>query len=173
MSKEVSSWVVQLAALTVVSVLSIASVAPAAEDGKVYPGIMCQRSLGSAEDIEYGDLGVYNKSLTASLVVLCPVVRDVVSGVLGANSAEVRVRQGGSTTIICTLASRGPHGDPPVTQNGQQEPPDAFPGLKTIKFGQIAAVSAGYYYFICILPPAERDREKSGVISYRLDENDV
>ena len=73
MSKEMSSWVMQLVVLTVVLVLSIVRVAPAAEDGKVYPGIMCQRSLGSAEDIEYGDEGVYNKSLTASLVVLAPL----------------------------------------------------------------------------------------------------
>lgn len=175
MSTEASSAAWRFLVLIVLLALAMAGVAMAAEDGKVYPGIMCQRALGLADDVVYsGDGGVYNKNRSGSIVVVCPIVRDVVLGTLGANSAEVRVRQGGSIPVSCTLYSRGPFGIPYYQGQSVETTPAGAnpPSFFTLKFGKIAAYTEGYYHFQCIIPPIEKEQE-SGVLSYRLDESDV
>ena len=71
--------------ITLIAGLSLVSIPVHAEDGKVYPGGMCQTSLGNGF---HSGGAIRNESDIASLMVECPVVRDKVNGGSG-RDAEV------------------------------------------------------------------------------------
>src|SRR5262245_57595522 len=64
-----------LAAL--VLLLAVVSGAEAADE-KVFPGAMCVR-LGTSQTMSYHGFGVINNPSNATVTVVCPIVRDIVS----------------------------------------------------------------------------------------------
>lgn len=132
-----------------------------AEDGKVYPGIMCQKSLGSGS---YGGGEVRNDSSSGSLTVECPVVRDIVYGNI--QDAQVRAYKATSSALWCTLHARSFWGN-----NGFQQfkSVGAATGYVALNFAGMSDYNNAHYYIWCAIPPSTAST-KSRVIGYRLDE---
>lgn len=137
--------------------------ASAADDGKIYPGTMCQKSLGIGS---YGGGTVRNDSNGGSLTVECPLVRDNMAG--GIQDAEVRAyREDENDPIMCTINARSYYGT-----LGHQQYQWASNGghYKTLSFSTINDYNNGAYYIWCAIPPSSGN-DKSKVIGYRLDED--
>ncbi len=132
-----------------------------AEDGKVIPGVACQKSLGAGS---YGGGAVRNNSTTGSLTVECPIVRDTLYG--GINDAYVRLYNSKTGTSACTLHARSIYGTAGYSQyksvNGA--------GYKTLSFASMSDYNGGHYYFWCAIAPSKSSSSKSKLISYRMDE---
>lgn len=143
-----------------------AVVVPAAwaEDGKVYPGTMCQKSLGIGS---YGGGELANDSTSGSLTAECPVVRDNVSG--GINDAYVRVHKATSSAFWCDLHAKSVYG----TAGFVQHKSVTGTGYKTFSYGAMSDYDGAHYYFWCAVPPSASTSwaNKSRIIGYRLDEN--
>ncbi|MET0661251.1 MAG: hypothetical protein ABW110_24190 [Steroidobacteraceae bacterium] len=157
------------AAACVVALAAAASPYCFAEDGKVYPASMCAGSLvGSPPITNYDGRRVVNTSTTNSAVVVCPVVKDNVFAVTGANEGYVRYYKGTTTGFIADLYSFSAFG----TANFVQFRSDfGAAGYKTLSYTPIGSYSQGYYSFVVVIPPGPAGA-KSSMISYRLDEND-
>ena len=133
-----------------------------AEDGKVIPGIACQKALGSGS---YGGGAVRNDSTTGSLTVECPIVRDSVNG--GINDAYVRLYNAKTGTSACTLNARSIYG----TVGYSQYKSVTASGYKTLSFSSMSDYNGGHYYFWCAVAPSQNGNSKSKIISYRMDES--
>jgi hypothetical protein len=139
-----------------------------ADDGKMYPGTLCQGSLvGNPPITSYEASKLTNTSATNSAVVVCPVVRDSVFSTTGANEAYLRYYKGTSTGMLATLYSYSAYG---TSVYSQFKSDFGAPGYRSFNFSPIASYSQGYYSFVVVIPPGEAGA-KSSVISYRLDEN--
>ncbi len=134
-----------------------------AVDGKVYPGIMCQKSLGNGS---YAGGEVRNDSTSGSLTVECPVTRDIVYGNIG--SSNVRVYKATSSGFLCNLYAKSYYG----TANHVQFRNASGIGYRTINFNPMADYNNGHIYYWCALSPAAgtSHSQKSRIIAYRLDE---
>jgi hypothetical protein len=132
-------------------------------DGKVYPGIMCQKSLGVGS---YAGGEVRNDSQTGSLTVECPVVRDVVNGNI--SSSNMRVYKATSPAFWCNLYSKSYYG----TAQQVQFRSASGVGYRTISFNPMADFNNAHIYYWCALSPAagSSHSQKSRIIGYRLDE---
>ena len=133
-----------------------------AEDGKVIPGIACQKSLGVGS---YGGGAVRNNSTSGSLTVECPIVRDSVYG--GISDAYVRLYNSKTGTSACTLNARSIYG----TVGFSQYKSVSSAGYKTLSFSSISDYNGGHYYFWCAIAPSKSSSSKSKLISYRMDES--
>lgn len=147
--------------------LSATSIPAFAEDGKVYPGVMCQKSLGVGS---YGGGEVRNDSTSGSLTVECPIVRDSVFGNI--QDAQVRVhRANASSAIWCTLHAKSFWGT-----SGHQQFKSASTGgnYKTLNFNAMLDVNNAPYHIWCAIPPSKSsgsyNSRTSRLIGYRLDE---
>lgn len=141
-----------------------------AEDGKVYPATMCQGSLvGSPPIISYTGNSVRNNSTTNSAVISCPIVKDEVFSVLGANEAYLRYCKG-PAGFNSSLYSYSPFGTSSYVNSKWD-----FTGAgcsKTISHDPILSYANGYYTMVVVLPPsAAGSGTKTELFSYRLDEN--
>lgn len=143
------------------TVLMLATTAHA-EDGKVIPGVACQKALGTGS---YGGGAVRNDSTTGSLTVECPIVRDSVSG--GINDAYVRLYNAKTATSACTLNARSIYG----TVGFSQYKSVNSSGYKTLSFASMSDYNGGHYYFWCAVAPSQNNSSKSKIISYRMDES--
>ncbi len=145
------------------AILAMASQSPVvlAEDGKVYPGIQCQTSLGIGS---YGGGEVRNDSTSGSLTVECPIVRDVVYGAI--QDAQVRAYKATSSAYWCTLHARSFWGN-----SGFQQFRSAASGTgyRTMTFSGLSDYNNGHYYIWCAIPPSTSS-SKSRLIGYRMDE---
>ena len=133
-----------------------------AADGKVIPGVACQKSLGVGS---YGGGAVRNNSTTGSLTVECPIVRDVVYGSI--SNAYVRLYNSKAATSACTLNARSIYG----TVGYSQYKSVSSSGYKTLSFSSISDYNGGHYYFWCAIAPSQSTSSKSKLISYRMDES--
>ena len=123
----------------VVLALSVLSAQRAiAVDGKVYPGAMCQPVLGIGSHAG-GTLA--NDSTSGSLVVECPVVREIVSGTI--QGGQVRVYQ--TATTFCTLHVKSYFGN-----NGPQQLVVSAPGegFRTLSFDAMSASNNRPFYYL-------------------------
>lgn len=145
------------------TLLASASISPTAmaEDGKVYPGISCQKSLGTGS---YGGGEVRNDSNSGSLTVECPIVRDVVYGSI--QDAQVRAYKATSSAFWCTLHARSFWGNAGFQQFRSAS---SGTGYRTMNFSGLSDYNDGHYYIWCAIPPSTSST-KSRVIGYRLDE---
>jgi hypothetical protein len=135
-----------------------------AEDGKVYPGTMCQKSLGVGS---YGGGEIANDSTSGSLTVECPVVRDSVYG--GINDAYVRVHKATTSAFWCDLHAKSAYG----TAGFLQHKSVTGTGYKTFSYASMSDYNSAHYYIWCAVPPSASSSwsNKSRIIGYRLDEN--
>lgn len=142
----------------------LASLAVLAEDGKVYPGTMCQKSLGVAS---YGGGEIANDSTSGSLTIECPVVRDSVYG--GINSAYLRVHKATASAFWCDLHAKSAYG----TAGFIQHQSVTGTGYKTFSYASMSDYDSAHYYFWCAVSPSASSSwsNKSRVIGYRLDES--
>lgn len=136
-----------------------------AADGKVFPGSMCQVALGQGS-ISAGT--IQNDSTTGSLVVDCPVVRELVSGSI--QEGQVRVYQAQDDyAIMCTLTVGSYNQTSGIEQVRQA---NSGEGFRTIQFNAMSGSNNRPFYYTCILPPSasSNHNDKSRVIGYRITE---
>jgi len=146
----------------VMLVISTSSFQVLAENGKVYPGLMCQKSSGVGS---YAGGVVRNDSNSGSLTVECPIVRDSVFGSI--QDAQVRVyRANSGSAIWCTLHARNLWGN---VGHQQFKSASSYGNYKTLNFSAMADYNNGHYYIWCAIPPSS-GTNKSRLIGYRLDE---
>lgn len=141
-----------------------------AEDGKVYPATMCQGSLvGSPPIIEYTGKSLRNKSTTNSAVVTCPIVKDSVFSIAGANEAYLRYCKGTLSGLNSSLYSYSAFGTSSYVNSKWDF--GAAGCNKTLTHNPIASFAQGYYSMIVVMPPsAAGSGTKTELFSYRLDE---
>lgn len=149
--------------MTLISLAGILVLPPVslAEDGKVYPGLMCQKSLGIGS---YAGGAVRNDSTSGSLTVECPVVRDIVFG--NVQDAQVRAYKATGSAFWCDLHTRSYYG----TGGFMQHRTAGGTGYRTFSYTGMSDYNNGFYYFWCAIPPSASTSNKSRIISYRLDE---
>jgi hypothetical protein len=159
-----------LITLTFVTAFIVASSSARAEDGKVYPATMCQGSLvGNPPIISYTGKSVRNNSTVNSAVVSCPIVKDIIFSVTGANEAYLRYCKG-SAGLNSSLYSYSAFGTSSYL-NSKWDFGSAGCN-KTISHNPIASYSQGYYTLIVTMPPSNAGSgTKTELFSYRLDEN--
>ncbi len=116
-----------------------------AEDGKVYPGTMCQKSPGVGT---YGGGEIANDSTTGSLTVECPVVRDAVSG--GISNAYVRAYKATTSSFWCDLHAQSTYGTAGFIQHRSA----TGTGYKTFSYAAMSDYDGAHYYFWCAVPPS-------------------
>jgi hypothetical protein len=131
-----------------------------AEDGKVYPGALCEKELGV---FSYAAGQIRNNSNSGSLTVSCPIVRDAVSG--GVNDAYVRAYSAHSSGVWCQLHTRSTYG----TAGFLQGKSAGGTGYKGLSYASMSDYNGGFYYFWCAVPPSN-GATKSRIIAYRMDE---
>lgn len=142
-----------------------------AADEKTYPGAMCQPVNKDQVIFRNAQGRMYNSSGVAQDWI-CPVVRDVpnnAAGILDAN-AVVEDRNAGvgqTFDVRCTLISRTADG---VQIAAQPQQTNGAPGIATLSYAGVASAVDGYYYFGCRIPAAV-GQNRSGIISYRVNEN--
>jgi hypothetical protein len=155
---------------TLVMTLAIVSLFAAskpviAADAKTYPGAMCQRLFGS--EITYDTNGeVANASSQFAALVVCPIVRDAISGNPGIERVRVHLRNAAEGLLNCNLTSFNGNG----TQVDSDFQFSFTSGLNTFSLGPVRGggnAADGYYTLFCILSATN-----SAIISYRVDEAD-
>ncbi len=158
------------ALLAIATLMFLSASTVYAEDGKVYPATMCQGSLvGSPPIISYTGKSVRNNSTTNSAVISCPIVKDEVFSVTGANEAYLRYCKG-PAGFNSSLYSYSAYGTSSYVNSKWD-----FSGAGCSKFishDPILSYSQGYYTMIVVLPPSAAGAgTKTELFSYRLDEN--
>ncbi len=147
---------------TACALVGLASASAFAEDGKSFPGILCQAS-GSAQDLSYSTTSVANRNATTSSAV-CPIVRDVMGE--PASSIEVELRDRHEVqNIQCTAYSVSTTG----TAAWLQTLSTAGTGFQTLSFDAIEASDWGAYSLVCALP-GMTDNVPSYLATYRISE---
>ncbi len=156
--------------LPLAALLIAAATSVQAEDGKVYPATMCQGSLvGSPSIISYTGNSVRNNSTINSAVISCPIVKDEVFSITGANEAYLRYCKGPSG-FGSSLYSYSAFGTSSYVNSKWDF---GFAGCsKTLAHDPILSYSQGYYTMVVVLPPSSTGTgTKTELFSYRLDEN--
>jgi hypothetical protein len=130
----------------------------ASEDGKVFPGSLCQAASSSNTVARDNDGSMRNAGATTQTWT-CPIERDDVDDGDDPEFAAVSVTNG----VECTFRARSPSGE------GENITASSTVGTRlqyALGNANIAnAHTAGYYYFRCTVPAGGK------VISYRIDEN--
>ena len=150
----------------------------AALDGKSLPGAACQPGDQSQSYITDPFGRILNPSTTQSLVVTCPVVRDIITGNSsnGIDQAFVKVIDNNPNTgseVGCTLASfRGDNGQ--AVEVTSRTTVGSNPNVQTLPtFTDLASTSGGFYSLRCLIPPRTSSTAPlSGIVMYQIDEQD-
>ena len=142
-----------------------------AADEKSFPGAMCQTMNKDQVIFRNAQGRMYNASGVAQDWI-CPVVRDVTNNAAGILDATVVVEDrnagvGQTFDVRCSLISRTANG---VQIASQPQQTNGAPGVATLFYAGVASAVDGYYYFGCHVP-ATVGQNRSGIISYRVNEN--
>lgn len=156
----------KLASFLVLGALTLSALDASAGDGKAYPGSLCQ-TQGSSQQLYYGSFGsgalIANRTASTRSAV-CPLVRDVVSGLFQSVRVYVRDRHS-RLDIKCQVRGFDAFGQtvytsPMVSSSGE--------GFDTLVFGPALAQSNwGPLVLSCQLPPMEGN-VPSYIASYRI-----
>ena len=155
----------------------------AATNGKTLPGAACQ-PLNKDQVFGASTSGVLFNTGTATLTVICPIVRDTIAANSsnGISSASVQVIDNnnnvGDPRVTCVLESR-------TTAFGLVESLSASSGsgasatAQTLgaqgQYANLASGNGGFYYFRCSIPPVQvvsGQSRLSALIMYRWDETE-
>jgi hypothetical protein len=156
-----------------------------AEDDKTYPGAMC-RMLGAPNTLaDTPALGANGSMLNfsrAEQVWICPVVRDHMEE--DPEYARITVQENGINPVKCEFEARDTIGKNSVgggtpsilKQENLTTNPLTIAVLYTWGAEEIDALAGvpdhGYYFFRCVVPGRTDDNRLSGVITYKVSEND-
>jgi hypothetical protein len=139
--------------------LALANASAFAEDGKVYPGMMCEPQVVSQASSFFLSGGRMFSFADGRPAVECPIARDTVLNTNGTKLVTIRVIANNSG-VSCKLRSMDADGV--VLEDT---------GFRTIfNTGNITldvnkSQQNSYYYIVCELP------RSTGVASYRVDEH--
>ncbi len=139
--------------------------AVAIEDPKVYPGILCQPNANTVR-FSRGISGTIGNSGSVMSTFICPVIHDSFNDPSLIELAHIVVA---GAAVNCTIRSRNEIGGASVSL--EPSTIQLFPGnVRKLTFafgpGDFPNTASGAVWFVCDLPPG------TGVISYRVDEND-
>ncbi|MBX2810680.1 MAG: hypothetical protein KTR25_02675 [Myxococcales bacterium] len=140
-----------------------ASASMALADGKVYPGAACLPYSSANQDIlqRFGD--VTNTSQNNSLLVICPVVKDLVGGTR-LDYIRVTYTKESNTGLSCSIYGMNSSGTGATGTYTSSFWDFAGPGTKNRVLADIDGYSSGAYFLYCIIPP------EGSIQSYRVDE---
>jgi hypothetical protein len=159
--------------------LTIVTMPAFSNDGKVYPGTMCQPvtdgshdGSSNAGDLKYQINGsVLNGSTTNWMEVTCPVVRDLeitLSGI-GPTTAMLVYNEASKALATCTFFSNSYYSMGWLQTKTQSQ---MGPGIKFIHFSQQDNNFIGGNYNIwCSIPPAAPGKA-AGIFEYMVFEKD-
>lgn len=166
MSKRIWTRISQ--ALALGSLVLTGASAAHAEDGKVYPGSNCHAYNSASGNItQYGFNYVENTSTSNSALLICPIVKDEVSSLLGVNLIRVRYYKPSDTGFYCSMHSKTATGTGGFTSS-QWDFDGA--GTKTMTLDNVLSYSEGSYQLYCILPN-KVGSNTAKLHTYRIDEN--
>lgn len=163
----------RILAILGVSLTTVSLSAMSAEDGKTFPGALCQPETGVQSVLRDSTGSMFNTS-TAAQAWTCPVVRDVMGDEIEGAVITVVDRNvaAGDPNVSCTLYSRTPIGGLVASEFHSTA---GGPGTVTLLYApgnpNLAGAQEGYYYFRCSIPGTYLGR-RSGIVSYRVVEND-
>ena len=141
-----------------------------AVNGKAYPGALCQPETNT-QSILRNTKGVMFNAGTDPQTWICPIVRDRPGSIEGA-TIVVRDNNGDpNADVSCTLFSRTPTGQL-VASEAQGS---TGTGVVELEYGVgdpniDSNPGDGHYYFRCTIPGTSQG-PRSGVVSYRVNEN--
>lgn len=167
--------------ILVVTALAVIPAARAiAADSKIYPASMCQPASAShAARASFNNNGrVCNVSEAATLVLRCPVVRDLVAGHI--SHVRVYAKTGDPDGVPCTLRSLRPdteegHGwyQQLTIPLGPGNDPDAWSSAQS--FADMGETADGAFELTCTLPaatPWTSGLKQSCLGTYRVEETE-
>jgi hypothetical protein len=137
-----------------------------AEDGKTFPGAMCQpvpSTLVVARDRFTG--GISNLT-RGTRFFICPIVRDN----MNANTGEFAAMTVSDFRVRCTLETRSDRGTSEVSIS-PDSPITGTQGTVRLQFklgdANFNGAKKGHYYFVCLVPPSET------IFSYYVEEDPI
>ena len=158
------------------SMMVAASVPAVAVDGKTLPGAACQ-PISNTQVFTRDNTGVLFNTSSAAQTVICPVVRDTIAldPINGIITASVVVidnnNAAGDPKVTCALESRNINGAS-VETFVDNSVPGASPVPQILNdYANLTSSEAGYYYFRCSIPGVHETR-RSGIVMYRVYEDD-
>ena len=160
-----------------------------ADDDKTYPGAMCRVLSPITNLADMPAIGANGSMLNnsrAEQVWICPIVRDHVTE--DPEFARMTVQENGTSRVSCEFVARGWKGE----QFAQRTPDKRDREILQTSPLQLLVwytwgggdgdvldevPDHGYYFFLCrvpgaILGPAGTPQQFSGVITYKVSEND-
>jgi hypothetical protein len=151
---------------SLVAMTLLAAHPAAAVDGKTYPDSMCRPGSGDATPFFAGTL---NTDANAAHSVICPVVRETIAAA-GIAFASITVRDLSPVEDVeCVLFSARPDGSLVASSRRTSSGVNTAP--QTLAFGGLAAADSGHYSITCRIPRRDGNNY-SGIVAYRVDENE-
>jgi hypothetical protein len=142
-----------------------------AQDGKAYPGALCQPETNT-ESILRNNKGMMFNTGTEPQTWICPIVRDRIGSL---EEAIIRVQDNNgdlNADISCTFFSRKPKGQLVASETQKTT---GTTGVINLMYGggtpdtDINSHPKGYYYFRCTIPGTFGGL-RSGVVEYLVSE---
>jgi hypothetical protein len=121
-----------------------------AQDGKTFPGALCQAS-GSSQSLYYSNSAIANRT-AATRSAVCPIVRDNVTQPWQRLAVRVRDRHD-TQNITCVAYSKNLDGTTVWSQNRNT----VGEGFQTLTFNVPAESDWGAYTLLCQLPPMQNN----------------
>jgi hypothetical protein len=189
MTKMTGVWAYAAPFAAVVLPMVTLTTAALADDDKTYPGAMCR----SINNVEPPVLSPDNAAMTnisdLPQTWICPVVREWMKN--EPSYARITVQENGTEPVNCTFEARTYLGEGSTTggkgtfreKKDLTQPPDPLTQAVVYESGAgewdallSPAHPHGYYFFRCEVPgkrdPTGAQRGLSGVITYKVSEND-
>jgi len=163
-------------ALTIIAVIALAilgaSILPAvaASDSKTLPGIACKPSTyDQPYHLEVG--GIWNTT-GEEQEYWCPILRDVMAGDAdGVDDFWMRVYdRHPNANVRCTFYSRRSNGTLRASSTRETAGYSSSPML--LDFPALAREQDGFYYVRCFVPAFHSDNGGSGILMYRVQEEE-
>ena len=168
----------QALAAAALLIVTLGSTKTFAVDAKNYPGSTCQPSSGPADALQYSLGVVSNSSSTDSIVLDCPIIKDVLNTPLSRGRIAV-IAQNPNEAVLCTIRSiEAPNGAdfPSRVFTQLVSTPGTDRGAQYLNFASLTDFgNDSYYAMTCRLPPSflENDvQRQSGIIFYQIREEE-
>jgi hypothetical protein len=164
----------------VLPIVTLTTAALAAND-KTYVGAACRSVENNTAGARAEDGALLNQSQREQTWI-CPVVKDEMES--DPSFGRMTVVENGTNDVKCELIARGPEGTPEMTsgfglkksQKIVQTSPLQLVTVYTWGDGDVDAIdntnSHGYLFFRCVIPARTDLGQLSGVITYKVSEND-
>lgn len=162
------------------SMMAAASMPALAADAKTLPGAACQPNSSSPTAFYIASNGMLINNSTATLTVICPIVREVMAANgSGISNAQIYVvdnnNASGDPRVTCTLESRS-NGAGSVEAQTDNSVAGASPNVQVLdNYADLGSSADGFYYFRCDIPPNQTIGtviNRSGIVMYRVSETD-